>query len=111
MIVLKNKRRKNSLEMKGLLVNQPLGKKKESIKRLKKYRYYSLKSLRMGKMSPKNRHHRIAAMPACYCTYVACNGNFVDDKTRKRHERFDASQSYHFAQVCRHCDPSPRVSD
>ncbi|KAH9016472.1 hypothetical protein EDB84DRAFT_1443105 [Lactarius hengduanensis] len=34
-------------------------------------------------------------MPACYCTYSSCNGQLVDDKTRKRHERFDNSQAYH----------------
>ena len=42
-------------------------------------------------------------MPACYCTYLRCNGQFVDDKTRKRHERFDNSQKYHeHTRVCRH---------
>ncbi|KAH8978132.1 hypothetical protein EDB86DRAFT_2837041 [Lactarius hatsudake] len=34
-------------------------------------------------------------MPSCYCTYFNCNGELVDDKTRKRHERFDKSQAYH----------------
>src|SRR6266404_874037 len=34
-------------------------------------------------------------MPACYCTYFSCNGQFVDDKTRKHRARFDKSQEYH----------------
>ncbi|KAI0280567.1 hypothetical protein BC826DRAFT_1112023 [Russula brevipes] len=34
-------------------------------------------------------------MPACYCSYFHCDGQLVDDKTRKQHERFDASESYH----------------
>ena len=34
-------------------------------------------------------------MPACYCTSFSCNGQLVDDKTRKRHKRFDDSQTYH----------------
>ncbi|KAH8983006.1 hypothetical protein EDB86DRAFT_2834164 [Lactarius hatsudake] len=34
-------------------------------------------------------------MPSCYCTYFNCNGELVDDKTRKHHERFDKSQAYH----------------
>lgn len=39
-------------------------------------------------------------MPACYCKYFGCNGQLVDDKTRKRHERFDFSETYH-SDVCR----------
>ncbi|KAI9439151.1 hypothetical protein H4582DRAFT_2075806 [Lactarius indigo] len=34
-------------------------------------------------------------MPACYCRYSSCNGQLVDDKTRKRHKRFDDLQAYH----------------
>lgn len=34
-------------------------------------------------------------MPICYCTYFGCSGKIVDDKTRKRHERFDVSETYH----------------
>jgi hypothetical protein len=50
--------------------------------------------------------HRIAAiMPACYCTYIGCNGQLVDDKTRKRHERMDFSETYHSrAEVCRYIE-------
>lgn len=48
---------------------------------------------------------RTTAMPACYCKYFSCNGQLVDDKTRKRHERFDDSQAYHkHAKVNRHFD-------
>ncbi|KAF8268036.1 hypothetical protein EI94DRAFT_1700553 [Lactarius quietus] len=34
-------------------------------------------------------------MPACHCMYFSCNGQLVDDKTRKRHQRFEDSQAYH----------------
>jgi len=47
-------------------------------------------------------------MPACYCKYVGCNGEKVDNNMKKCHERFDTSQSYHdLVEVCHHTKLQP----
>jgi hypothetical protein len=55
----------------------------------------------MNHHTDSQNRQRTAIMPACYCTYFGCNGQLVDDKTRKRHQRMDSSETYHnHSEVC-----------